>query len=215
MNYIGFIVAIVAVFLYTFYSFSATDENLASEAIEVISFNDNVESTLEKYKKIIGDDIDGYRNHIYRVLSYTMHFLHGERKYLPQIAVALVFHDIGLWTDSTLAYLEPSSNRAVLEGKGKFNEDDMNLIKSIVYWHHKITSYDGPHADIVNAVRKSDWIDATMGVVTYGMPKLHINSVSQAIPNAGFHATLMNFGPRLYGSNLIRIVTELSSIFKW
>lgn len=67
----------------------------------------------------------------------------------------------------------------------------------------------------MNAVRKADWIDASQGVVTKGMPRAHIRKVSEQISNSGFHKTLLEFGPKLHGWNVVKIVTEISSIFKW
>lgn len=87
------------------------DESLQGE-INVITHEENLEKYLSPFKTTIGADYDGYRNHLYRVLTYTVHFLHGDKSFLPAISAALVYHDIALWTDSELAYLEPSAKRA-------------------------------------------------------------------------------------------------------
>ena len=34
-----------------------------------------------------------------------------------------------------------------------------------IYWHHQTPPYTGPHAIIIEACRKADWIDASMGVL--------------------------------------------------
>ena len=158
----------------------------------------------------------GYRNHIYRVFTFANHFLEGKlnSKFKKVVEIGLVYHDIALWTDKKLAYLEPSAERAQQVCKNRMNDDELSLLYDIIYWHHKITPFEGKHEDIVNAVRKADWIDATLGVVSYGMPFNHINKVKSQLPNNGFHATLAGFGPRLRGWNIYRIVTELGSIFK-
>eukprot|EP00954_Amorphochlora_amoebiformis_P010267 802499-Amorphochlora_amoeboformis.AAC.1 len=52
-----------------------------------------------RYPDIIGDDYAGYRGHIYRTLSFSLHFLANET-HRGAIEAALVYHDIGLWTDS-------------------------------------------------------------------------------------------------------------------
>merc|ERR1712000_44195 len=44
------------------------------------------------------------------------------------------------------------------------DETYRTVIEKALVYHHKITPFEGPHADIVNAVRKADWIDATQGL---------------------------------------------------
>jgi hypothetical protein len=67
-----------------------------------------VESLFEPYRSVIGKDYDGYRNHVYRTITYAMHFLDQSQKHESLVETAFVYHDIGLWTDKALAYLEPS-----------------------------------------------------------------------------------------------------------
>lgn len=102
------------------------------------------------------------------------------------------------------------------------------MVKKIILWHHKLTPYQEEEEEeefddekekeslslVVEAVRKADWIDATMGIVSHGMPRKHILKVQREIKNANFHWTLLSFGPKLHGFNVYKIVTEISSIFK-
>lgn len=205
-----------ASFLYQHYAtLDQSDPQLLND-IKVISSHPIVEKHLSRFHDVIGKDYEGYRGHIYRVLTYSNHFLHGNEEKLHVIAAALVFHDIGLWTDGTLAYLDPSVSRAEeYFDKKTFTSKDRQLVKDIIYWHHKVTPFEGPHAEVVNAVIKADLIDASNGLFTRGMPRSHIKIVNDAIPEAGFHQTLVEFGPRLHGWNLVRIVIDLSSILKW
>jgi hypothetical protein len=199
-----------------------SDPSVANRKINVQTSSPHLEKVLRNYEELIGADYEGYRNHIYRVLTYSLHFLDGDKtqdgkvlKYLPLIEAALVYHDIGLWTDRRLSYLEPSSFRAKQEFEGMYSETELELLHNIIYWHHKVTPFVGENAEIVNAVRKADWIDATFGAVNHGMPRHHINAVNAALAEAGFHNMLAGIGPRYYGNDVLRIVTELSSIFKW
>lgn len=216
---ITILVTLISIFLYyntnEVYNTSNNDPYLLND-IKIITYNENIEKHLLRYKTVLGNDYEGYRGHIYRVLTYAIHFLNGNEDKLSVIGSALVFHDIGLWTDGTLAYLEPSVSRADEYFNIKtFNKQDRQLLKDIIYWHHKITPFKGPNEHIVNAVIKGDIIDASSGLITKGMPKSHIKRVNDAIPEAGFHKTLMDFGPRLHGWNIIKIVVDLSSILKW
>ena len=43
--------------------------------IQVIRESEGVEVHLQSYQAIIGDDYEGYKGHIYRVLSYALHYL--------------------------------------------------------------------------------------------------------------------------------------------
>jgi hypothetical protein len=178
-----------------------------------------IDEYLAKYADVIGDDMTAYKGHLLRVESYAYHFLGQgasvDTETRRAVSAALAYHDIALWTDLTLAYLEPSRDRAARDLKASFNAEQLELIENIIYWHHKITPFEGPHADIVNAVRKADWVDATMGTVHFGMPTHCISKAVQSIPYAGFHQVLMGYGSKLYGNNFIRIVSEISSIYKY
>jgi hypothetical protein len=66
-----------------------------------------VEELFAPYRILLGDDFDGYRNHAYRCITYAMHFLDNATEYEQIVETAFVYHDIGLWTDQELAYLEP------------------------------------------------------------------------------------------------------------
>jgi hypothetical protein len=67
---------------------------------------------------------------------------------------------------------------------------------------------------VVEAVRKADLIDFSLGLVTYGMPAAARTDVNQ-LPNAGFHACLMGFIPRVRGWNVFLGAWELFHIFAW
>lgn len=184
-----------------------------SDDIHVITHSDHIESLLAPFKEPIGDDYEGYRGHVYRVLSYTLHFLGGETPEREAIETALVYHDLGLWSDKELAYLEPSIDRVEADNEARGWGHDPQLLRDIIYWHHKFTPFRGPNAEIVNAVRKADWIDATAGVVRAGMPKACIRKVTEAIPAAGFHDTLRRIGPELTGS-VPKSVAGLLKVYK-
>lgn len=214
MSFFHFFLALSIAFAGWYLRVNQRDPRLLDD-IQMITHSENVENLLSKYKDVIGSDFEGYRGHIYRVLSYSMHFLDGKKDFLPVIEASLVYHDIGLWTSKVLTYLEPSSDLARSDLKDVFSEEELQLLHDCIYWHHKITPFLGPHADIVNAVRKADWIDATQGVVHQGMPATCIQRAYEAVPEAGFYKTLQEIGTRYYGSDIVRIIKETFSIFKW
>ena len=74
-----------------------------------------VEELLAPYTLQIGDDLPGYRNHVYRTVTYAMHFLGNSAELEQLVETAFVYHDIALWTDHALAYLEPSEEVALAD----------------------------------------------------------------------------------------------------
>lgn len=210
----GFKLQIIAIILAILYFQFKENPALAARDIKVIQHSDVIEEHLNKYKDVIGADFDGYRNHIYRVLTYATHFLDTELKNIDVIGTALVYHDIGLWTAGTLAYLEPGVKLARTRSQaGKYTQEQLDLQDSIITNHHKI--WPVQNAREVEAVSLADWIDATNGVFNKGMPTKHIAVVKVAIPTAGFYKTLAEFGPRLHGSNVYSIISQIITIFRW
>jgi hypothetical protein len=186
-----FLVAIISIIIYWLASFE--DPSLQGD-ISIIKRDQVVENHLSPYKELLGEDYHGYRNHVYRVLTFSLHFLHGYETYRDIIAAALVYHDIGLWTADNHRYFfynEPSMKLAT--ERLKTSQLDLVLVKNIIHWHHKITPFEGDHADIVNAVRKADWADTTFGLVHHGLPRRHIAKVRDAVREAGFQRTWLDF----------------------
>ncbi|MEM7136385.1 MAG: phosphohydrolase [Myxococcota bacterium] len=184
-----------------------------SNDIRIVTQSDHIEGLLARYRETIADDFEGYRGHIYRVLSYALHFLGDEETDRPTIEAALVYHDIGLWSDRALGYLEPSIARAQQDNATEGWGYDAELLHDIIYWHHKVTPFRGRNADVVNAVRRADWVDASAGLVRMGMPKPCVAEVRRTIGDAGFYDTLKRIGPELTGS-LFKSIPGLLQVYK-
>ena len=133
------------------------------------------------------------------------------------MAFALAYHDIGLWTDKELSYLEPSvtvmeRDLQVSSIREMFDppltEEEIIIAREIILQHHKITSYSvsknnihdtiGNKGEImINAVRKGDWVDATMGIIKHGISTDLLETAYFEIPHYGFHNMLLGMGKRL------------------
>ena len=163
----------------------------------------------------IGRDYPGYRNHVERTVTYAMHFLEGDPAAEPVVETAMAYHDIGLWTDRALAYLEPSEAVALADNASRGWGFDPDLLRGIIHWHHKVFPYRGPHGKIIEACRKADWIDASLGWLRKGMPRRAIREVERAFPNLGFHATLLRLTRDLGGSTLGGGIKVVRGIVKW
>ena len=174
-----------------------------------------VEDLFARYEVLIGRDFPGYRNHVYRTITYAMHFLGNAKEHERLVEAAFVYHDIGLWTDHELAYLEPSEAVALADNQKLGLGLDPDLLRDAIHWHHKISPYRGPHAEVIEACRKADWIDASKGLLRKGMPRADIRAVEAAFPNLGFHATLLRLAKDYSGSTLKGGIRVTLGIVKW
>jgi hypothetical protein len=171
----------------------------------------------------VKNEFSAYRNHCLRVLTFTNYFLPDSvRKEIPNAmdlaAVALAYHDIGLWTDHELNYLEPSKVRMDIALKESYAPKEIKLMEEVILQHHKYTDFTGlseAENDLVNAVRKADWADASMGVVRFGMPAALLEAAYDQVPEAGFHQILVDVLVRLSAGNLVKGTMQFLKIFKW
>lgn len=184
-------------------------------AITIQLKRQRVEELLVRYKNVIGKDFYGYRNHVYRTITYAMHFLNNEPKFEQLVETAFVYHDIGLWTDHELAYLEPSEAVALADNEKYEWGLDADALRGAIHWHHKISPYKGPHQQVIEACRKADWIDASKGFLRKGLSKTTIKEVEAAFPNLGFHDTLLRLAKEYGGSMLTGGIKVTRGIVKW
>jgi len=174
-----------------------------------------VEALLKPYKEQIGDDYPAYRNHVYRAITYAMYFLDNDPAYEQLVETAFVYHDIGLWTDHELAYLEPSEAIALSDNEKHGWGLDPEALRGAIHWHHKILPYKGPHQTVIEACRKADWIDASKGLLRKGAPKRVVKDVEASFPNLGFHDTLLRLAKDYGGSTLVGGIKVTRGIVKW
>ena len=149
-----------------------------------------LEKILGQWKNEIGDDFLRYKNHVYRVFSNCLMMdtdLVNEEKY----AIAAAFHDLGIWTNQTFDYLEPSEHQAKLYLTEKGKQQWIEEITAMIHFHHKISRYRGSHEKTVAIFRKADWIDISLGLITFGYSKQAINKTTGRHPNLGFHFFLL------------------------
>ncbi|MFE8069568.1 hypothetical protein QQM79_00770 [Marinobacteraceae bacterium S3BR75-40.1] len=157
------------------------------------------------WRETLGGDYEGYRNHVYRVVNLT-HRFHPEmsEEEFTLLQVAAAYHDVGIWLDNTLDYLEPSADRAggflvrhIDLGKSSLAEKQ-RLVRAMIYQHHAIRPARDPDLPLVDAFRKADWTDVLMGAYAFGLPRKEVKAIQQAFPDAGFHMRLLQLaGHRL------------------
>lgn len=148
--------------------------------------NTIIETIMPKFKSAIGSDYDRYKNHVYRVFLNCL-LMDGEKTNEEKYAIAAVFHDIGIWTNHTFDYLNPSIEQAKIylteTGKTAWTDE----ISLMINWHHKMSRYKGAHEEIVETFRKADWIDVSLGLLTFKVDKKKISENKSRFPNLGFH----------------------------
>jgi hypothetical protein len=150
-----------------------------------------VDEVLENHASELGRDLTAYRNHVYRVVNLSV-VIAGERRYeLEKIAIAAVFHDLGIWTNHTFDYIAPSVElaRKYLASRGL--ADWIAEIEAMIVDHHKITSSRADQQSLVESFRRADWIDVSYGLRRFGLPRTFIAAVVATWPDAGFHRRLV------------------------
>ncbi len=152
---------------------------------------DHIESILSKWKPVIGKDYEAYRNHVIRMATFCLILNDCSDEEQQKIEIAACFHDIGLWTDNTLDYLEPSvpPARQYLEEQSLSHWAEE--IAQMILQHHKLRPVTDGLSPLVELFRKGDLVDFSLGLVRVGVSKQALREVKSKWPNAGFHKMLM------------------------
>jgi hypothetical protein len=152
--------------------------------------NSIIDNLLLKFKPVIGVNFDKYRNHVYRVFLNCI-LLDSNKNNEDKYAIAAVFHDIGIWTDHTIDYLDPSIHQVKIYLEQNGMQHWMDEIILMIQWHHKISQYKGDYNETVEVFRKADWIDVSLGLLRFGVDKQKIQNNKRLLPNLGFHFFLI------------------------
>jgi hypothetical protein len=104
---------------------------------------------------------------------------------LEKIAIAGVFHDLGIWTNRMFDYIAPSVvlAREYLAARGM--ADWIPEIEAMIADHHKTTPSRGNTPSLIESFRRADWIDVSRGLRRFGLPRPFIAAVSATWPSAG------------------------------
>jgi hypothetical protein len=174
---------------------------------------DALDGVLDQHTVELGEDLPAYRNHCYRVLNFCSAQFSGPGNRdaaLGQFALAAAFHDLGIWTAHTFDYLAPSvalarDHLACATCAGR--ED----VTSMIQEHHKITRYRGAGASLVETFRRSDWMDVSLGLFNFGLPRARLRAIFARWPNAGFHKRLV----QLTWQRFLRHPLSPIPVLKW
>lgn len=155
-----------------------------------------IDAILEPYLESIGSDI-GYVNHTKRMFLYAMELQDLDETQQEIFAIALAFHDLGIWTEKSFDYLDPSVALATKYLHTNKNTAYQNDIIEMISLHHKITPIK--NNTLAELFRKVDMIDVYWGLISFGIAKNRLQEIKKAYPNNNFHLTLMKwFMKRLF-----------------
>jgi len=150
-----------------------------------------VDDILGVFAGSLGRDMLAYRNHVYRVLNYLLIFASEHSSNIDLLLIAAAFHDLGIWTDGTFDYLEPSRrlarNYLAVKGLAHFGPE----VEAIITHHHKLSPYCGEYSSTVEPFRQADLVDVSLGVIRFGVSPAWVCAVKAGFPNAGFHRRLV------------------------
>ena len=166
---------------------------------------------LTSFALAIGADLQGYRNHIYRVLNFHAALSTTEGLPSDAVQIAAAFHDLGIWTDDTLDYLPPSIALAIEYLDSRQRADLKDEVSALILEHHKLRRYRGACAGSVEPFRQADLVDVTLGLVRFGLPRSFIKTVQSTFPDHGFHSMLMKLSAR----QLLRTPLRPLPMFRW
>ena len=150
-----------------------------------------VEEVLDNHASELGRDFIAYRNHVYRVVNLCLAIVGDSRAEVEKIAVAAVFHDLGIWTNHTFDYIAPSVALAREHLAARGLADWIPEIEAMIVDHHKVTPSLARPQSLVETFRRADWIDVSLGVRRFGLPRPFVAAVAATWPNAGFHRRLV------------------------
>lgn len=137
------------------------------------------------------DNWAGYRNHAQRVFMFGRWLLRQRDIDSPyadeKLAIAAAFHDIHVF--ETLDYLAANNQslRTWLSVRGK--QQWFSEIATAITLHHRLRPYRGEHAWLVEALRKADWIEVTLGRIRSGVPLYAVQEARRLLPTGDFAKT--------------------------
>ncbi len=168
-----------------------------------------IDEILNDWHEELGDSFDGYRNHVYRMVNFTYALADLGPDERDKVAVAGAFHDIGIWPGDNFDYLCPSIDRSrnYLDAAclNRWSDDVARMISE----HHKLRRVTGDR--LVEAFRRGDLVDFSLGILGQGLPRTFIREVKDAFPNAGFHRSLIRTACRWIVRHPLRPVP----VVKW
>lgn len=158
---------------------------------QVVSEIATLAAILNAHADTLGADFVPYWNHAHRVANLCAAHATGGAEVMEKIAIAAAFHDLGIWTDATFDYLEPSARLASTYLAASGLEQWELEISAMISNHHKLTRYRDNPDWLVEPFRLADSTDVSLGFLKLGVPASFIRALYETWPSAGFHRRLV------------------------
>lgn len=149
-----------------------------------------VEELFVPWKASLAGEYTGYRNHVYRMLHFCFGLARCSDADREKLCIAGVFHDMGLWIDSSFDYIPASIPPALACLKGRNLSAHSHEISLMISEHHKLREYRNKAFPLVELFRKGDLVDVSLGLCSFGLYNAYVRAVRGHFPNAGFHVNL-------------------------
>ena len=156
---------------------------------DLITGSPRLDALIEPYAQTFPrrSDFLGYRNHCLRMLNEILYLSADEPDRREIAEIALAFHDISVFPTRTLDYLGSSADLAAAHLRSIGREDWIAPVHLMIQMHHKITPYRGPYENMVEAMRKADWMDVSFGLLRFGVDKTWLRALRRALPLHTFY----------------------------
>ncbi len=164
---------------------------------EIIESSPRIEALLAPFENNfpLQTDFKGYLHHCVRMLNVALALSEDAPNRLQKLEIALAYHDLTIFPDKTLDYLESSVVLAGQHLAAIGRQQWMQEIALMINMHHKIGAYKGRHENLVEAFRKADWLDVTFGQRRYGLPRAWIKNLHETLPLYTFPKTVFSLIP--------------------
>ncbi len=156
-----------------------------------------IDEILADYEDILGRAFVPYRNHIYRMANFCLLLEPGlDDGQRQRIFIAACFHDLGIWTNNTFDYLEPSVALAKEYLAKKGLDEWSTEIELMIDLHHKLRKIDDPAHPLVELFRRADLVDVSLGLIKFSLSAEAVRRAKREFPNSGFHKALVRLTVR-------------------
>jgi hypothetical protein len=146
-----------------------------------------IDDVIEEWAAALGSAQGAYRGHAFRVFNIARQ-LGVPRS--DELALASAFHDLGIWSDKTFDYLEPSIARAETYMRARTPGLSTALVSALIANHHKLRRIRD--WDAVEGFRRADLVDVTRGWFRAGLDGAFFTELVAAFPYGDFHRTLVH-----------------------
>jgi hypothetical protein len=146
-----------------------------------------IETILEKWRSKLGDDVDAYRGHAYRVLNIALELQPFDESTRDLVAIAIAYHDLGVWACDTMDYIHASAEIAADFAEANGLHEWAGEIRLIIEMHHKVTPYTGLYETTVETVRRADLYDLSYGWLPRDIERKGIRRYLENFPDCHFH----------------------------